>query len=150
MKRLLWAMVGCLFLTVGVLLVILSLAATLRHNDALPLLMAVAGLAVATFGIFWLKACPFEVLCDTRGLSMGFIFNRRHVAWEHVDWYRYVGFRGTFRAGRSNVWVLLRHRRPARGSSRVMLLLPGTGSAFAMGSRQYITVLDQHISTKRK
>ena len=52
MKRLLSAMVGCLFLTVGVLLVILSLAATLRHNDALPLLMAVAGLAVATFGIF--------------------------------------------------------------------------------------------------
>jgi hypothetical protein len=150
MKRLLWAIIGCLLFTAGVLFVTLSLVAAVRHHDARPLLLALVGLGAATFGVLWLKMCPYEVSWDTRGLSLRFVFTRGHVRWEQADSYKYVSFRGTFHAGKSNIWVLLTHGRVDHGSSRVMLLLPGTGPAFALRSRHYVTALDEFIPGKKK
>jgi len=97
-------------------------------------------------GVSTLRSFPYEVMCDSSGLSVSFLFRKEQVSWKEIEWYKNI-------SGCVYVWILLKYHSTGKGGVRVrraVLLLPSIGSTLSWSPKDYVTMLDQYIPNKKK
>lgn len=152
MQRWAFAVVGVLFVSIGIILT-LGLAVVVSQGYPAVLLVLPLPLIMSAMGVIALKLFAYKCVCDEDGITLHFLFRQEQVLWQNVEWYKNVALGWAHIKGGSGVWVLFAYQQTGSDrmrSRKVLLGLEGFGPFVAFSSREYSTVLDKYIPSKSR
>ena len=152
-SKFLHAILGFGFFFFGLAMaVVLIMIVTGLSNPNAKIPIAVTGLVIPItsvfsigMGVLILRLFPYEVTCDSNGLTMLFLFRKERVNWEKIEWYKNIGIK-------VYVWIALKYysiRKDSICARKAIVLLPSNGTILSWSANDYLTLLDQYIPNKK-
>jgi hypothetical protein len=155
MKRFFAILLGLLMTGAGCLLGVVAILSIVGVGQRLPLVPLILALdmsfAMLCVGLVTWMSFAYETSFDKNGIEMQFVFRKDRVPRESIEWHRNVGFRNKISGG-ANVWVVLKYKLPKEHGTlfrRAVLLVPGIGPVVGTATRDFKTLLDSFLSSKR-
>ncbi len=143
-----WAAFGLAFAGFGMIALAAAAIVIVGRGDLTGLLVALPAVLALMIGLAITLRTPWNVTFDDIGLTLSFALRTVRVPWDKLLSFRKVALRMSLRGGEARVYTLITYERANGSTRRALLLLPGTGLAFASSPNDYETELDRRVPLK--